>query len=111
MGAFGGGLGLNGEVCGALVGALAVIGLKFSRGVEDAKENPRMFGYTSELLKHFREQIVQNHVGIRCWDIVGVDWKNREQAENYFKGEKFVECTRIVGDTARLTGELLERQT
>ena len=104
-------MGLNGEVCGALVGALAVIGLKFSRGQEDEKEDPRMFGYTSELLKRFREQIVLNHSGIRCQEITGVDWKNREQVESYFKGEKFVECTRIVGNTARLTGELLERQT
>ena len=111
MGAFGGGLGGNGEVCGALIGALAVIGLKFSRGREESKEDPRMFGYTHELLKRFREEIVQSHGGIRCREIAGVDWTNREQVESFFKGEKFLECARIVGDTARLTGELLERRT
>jgi len=112
MGAFGGGLGSNGEVCGALIGALAVIGLRFSRDREEEKENPRMWRYTNELLKRFREEIVQSHGGIRCREIIGVDWKNREEVTNYFKGgEKQLECARIVGDTAKLIGELLERQT
>jgi C_GCAxxG_C_C family probable redox protein len=109
MGAFGGGLGLNGEVCGALIGAIATMGLKFGRDQEEAKEDRKMWGNTAELLKRFREEVVKNHGGIRCREIAGVDWKNREEAANFFKGEKFVECTRIVGDTAKLIGELLER--
>ncbi len=40
MGAFGGGLGGNGEVCGAAVGAIAVMGLRFSRSREEEKEDP-----------------------------------------------------------------------
>ena len=32
MEAFGGGLGGNGDRCGALIGALAVIGLRYGRG-------------------------------------------------------------------------------
>jgi len=39
MGAFGGGLGGNGETCGALIGALAVIGLKYGRERAEEKEN------------------------------------------------------------------------
>ena len=62
-------------------------------------------------MKRFREEIVQSHSGIHCREIIGVDWTNREQALNYYKGEKVKECARIVGDTAKLTGELLERQT
>ena len=49
MGAFAGGLGANGEVCGALVGALAVVGLRFGRNREDEKEDPKMWSYTREL--------------------------------------------------------------
>jgi C_GCAxxG_C_C family probable redox protein len=111
MGAFRGGWGLNGKVCGALIGALAVLGLRFSRGRGKNKEDPRMWGYSRELLKRFREEIVQSHGGICCREIAGVDWMNREQVANYFKGEKFLECARIVGDTAKLTGGILERQT
>lgn len=104
-------MGGNGETCGALIGALAVIGLRFGRSREEEKEDPRLGSYTRELLKRFREEIVQSHGGIRCWEIAGVDWRNREQVESFFNGEKFLECARIVGDTAKLTGELLERPT
>ena len=105
-------MGANGEVCGALIGALAVIGLRFGRVRDEEKEDPRMWAYTFELLKRFREEIVQSHGGIRCREIAGVDWTNREQVGSFFKGgEKFLECARIVGDTAKLTGELLERRT
>jgi C_GCAxxG_C_C family probable redox protein len=109
MGAFGGGLGGNGEVCGAVAGALAALGMRFSRGREEEKEDPRMWTFTREFLQRFREEIVQNHRGILCREIAGVDWQDREQAKNFYRGEKAIECTRIVGDTARLVGELLER--
>jgi len=111
MGAFGGGLGGNGEVCGAVVGALGVLGLRFSRGREEEKEDPRIWAYAQELLRRFREEIVQSHDSILCRQIVGVDWTDREQVRRFYKGEKVLECGRIVGETAKLIGELLERPT
>ncbi len=107
MGAFGGGLGGNGEVCGAVVGALAVMGLRFSRAREEEKEDPRMWAYAQDILHRFRE-IVKNHGGIFCREITGVDWKDREQAKAFYRSEKVLECGRIVGDTTRMVGELLE---
>ena len=72
MGALGGGLGGNGEVCGAVVGALGVLGLRFGRGTEEEKEDPKMFPCAKEVLQRFRE-IVNNHEGILCREIAGVD--------------------------------------
>ena len=109
MGAFGGGLGGNGEVCGAVVGALAVMGLRFSRASEDEKEDPKMWSYAQEVLERFRKEIVKNHGSILCREIARVNWKDREQARGFYKSEKVLECGRIVGDTAVLVGELLER--
>ncbi len=108
MGAFGGGLGGNGEICGAVVGALAVLGLRFGRGREEEKEDPKMGAYAQEVLQRFRE-IVKNHGGILCREIAGVDWKDRDQARAFYKSEKLPECRRIVGETAQMVGELLER--
>ena len=110
MGAFGGGLGGNGEVCGAVVGALGVLGLRFGRGTEEEKEDRKISSYSKEVVQRFRD-IVKNHGGISCWDIAGVDWKDREQAKAFYKSEKIVECRRIVGDTANMVGELLERES
>ena len=109
MGAFGGGLGGNGEVCGAVVGALGVLGLRFSRAREEEKEDPRMWAYAHELLMRFQQEITRNHNSMLCRDIARVDWKDREQVKAFYRGEKASECGRIVGDTARLIGELLER--
>ena len=109
MGAFGGGLGGNGEACGALVGGLGALGLRFSRGREEEAEDPRLWGYTYELVKRFKEEIATCHGSILCRDIAQVDWKNRDQVKGFYKSEKVLECARIVGETARLIGELLER--
>jgi C_GCAxxG_C_C family probable redox protein len=109
MGAFGGGLGGNGDVCGALVGSLAVLGLRFSRARDEEKEDSRMWPFCQEMAERFRREIVKNHEGIRCRDIAGVDWKDRDQVRAFYHGEKLAECGRIVGATARLLSDLVGR--
>jgi C_GCAxxG_C_C family probable redox protein len=108
MGAFGGGLGGNGEVCGAAVGALGVIGLRFSRGREEEKEDSKIWAYAQETLRRFKD-IVKDHGGVLCRDIAGVNWKDRDQAKAFYSGDGVRECRRIVGETAYMVGELLER--
>jgi len=109
MGAFGGGLGGNGEVCGALIGGLGVLGLRFSRAREEEKEDPRMWSCSQEMVERFRNEIVKNHGGILCREIARVDSKDRQQVRSFYKGEKILECGRIVGDTVEILGELLKR--
>ena len=109
MAVFGGGLGGTGETCGALIGSLAVLGLRFGRHEEKEFEGPQMWFSAMKLVKRFREEIVPNHGSIRCRDIINVDWMNREQVKSYYKpDEKFLECARIIGESAKLVGELLE---
>jgi C_GCAxxG_C_C family probable redox protein len=109
LGAFGGGLGGNGEVCGAVAGAIAVMGLRFSRAREDEKEDPRMWSYAHEVLERFQKEIAKNHGSILCREIARVNWKDREEVKAFYKSEKVLECGRIVGETAQMVGELLER--
>jgi C_GCAxxG_C_C family probable redox protein len=107
MAAFGGGLGANGEVCGAVVGGLACIGLRFGRAIGEAGTDTKMFGYSSEFLKRFREEIAAGC--ILCREIAQVDWRDPEQVKAYREGGKSRECLVLVGKTAKLVGELLER--
>jgi C_GCAxxG_C_C family probable redox protein len=109
MGAFGGGLGGNGEICGALAGGLAVLGLRFSRARQEEKENPKMWKDAEELVRQFREEIVNQNSSILCRDISQIDWKNRQQVKAFYTGDKVKDCVRIVGETAKLLGELLEQ--
>jgi C_GCAxxG_C_C family probable redox protein len=108
MGAFGGGLGGNGEVCGAVVGGLAALGIRWSRGLEEEKEDRRMWRFTDEFVRRFREEISPVRGRILCSEIIGVDWKNPEQVKGFYD-VKWKICAALVGDTARLIGELLDR--
>ena len=107
MGPFGAGLAATGEVCGNVVGALAFFGLIFSRSREEEKENPLMWKYSQEFLGRFREEIGRG--SILCRDIIGVDWKDKDQARNFHDSEKYQECLRITGETAKIVGEMLEK--
>jgi len=110
MGAFGGGLGGNGEVCGALAGGLAVLGLRYSRAAAGEKEDLNMWAAAEEMLRRFRDEIVDQGGTIYCRDIACVDWKDREGAKAFYQGDKVKKCIRIVGETAVLVGEMLERE-
>lgn len=110
MGAFGGGLGGNGEVCGALAGGLAVLGLRYSRARNEEKENPKMWADAQELVRRFRDEIVNQAGTINCRDIAGVDWNDRPAVKAFYQGDTVKSCIRIVGETAMLVGEMLERE-
>jgi hypothetical protein len=85
------------------------MGLRFSRAREDEKEDPRMWSYAHEVLERFQKEIAKNHGSMLCREIARVDWKDREQVKAFYKGEKALECGRIVGETAQMVGELMER--
>jgi C_GCAxxG_C_C family probable redox protein len=107
MGPFGAGLAASGDVCGNVIGALAVFGLMFSRSKAEEKESPLMWSYSQKFLRRFRDEIGRG--SLLCRDIIGVDWKDREQARTFHGSEKYRECLRITGETAKMVGELLEQ--
>ena len=106
MGAFGGGLCATGGVCGALVGALAVIGLACSRSSAEETENFQKWVLGYKFQKRFRKEI--GNGSILCRDIAGVDWRDQDQRENFRKGKKFIACRDLTANAARILGELLE---
>jgi C_GCAxxG_C_C family probable redox protein len=112
LGAFGGGIGGTGNICGTLVGAVSVIGRLYSRGSLEEKENPRMWSATKTVLKNF-EALTAAHGGINCCQIARVDWTDRDQVKNFYKNpeSRRQHCIAIVGETARALGELLDRES
>jgi C_GCAxxG_C_C family probable redox protein len=104
---FGGGLGAHGEVCGAVIGGLAAIGLLFGRDKVGEEADMKMWKYSREFLKHFEKEIAGGN--ILCRDIVQVNWADPVQVKEYEQGEKFFKCKTLVGKTAELIGELIER--
>jgi C_GCAxxG_C_C family probable redox protein len=107
MAAYGGGLG-TGEVCGAVFGALAVFGLRFSRGKDEEKEDPRMWALVRGFVARFRDEIGQGK--LYCRDIAGVDWSDVAAVKAFYKSEKILACRDLTGAAARLLGEFMERE-
>jgi C_GCAxxG_C_C family probable redox protein len=105
MGPFGGGL-ASGEVCGALSGALATIGLKLGRAREEEKESRLMWDCAREMMDRFREAAGGS---IHCRNLVGVDWRDPEQARAFYRSDKVRTCLRVTGEAARILGEMLDR--
>jgi C_GCAxxG_C_C family probable redox protein len=107
MDVFGGGLGAHGEACGALIGALAVVGLIFGRSEGGQYPDTGMWKYAHEMTKRFRNEVTGGR--ILCRDIAGVDWTKADQVKAFREGTKRKDCGILTGKTARLLGETIDR--
>ena len=111
VGAFGGGIASSGNVCGILLGGVALISSLYSRGNLNEKENPRMWALSSKFMKEF-EELAKPYDGINCSDIAQVDWHDRAAVKNYYMNPlgNRKKCIKLIGDAAYILGELLEEE-
>ena len=103
--AFGGGMAGMGLTCGAVTGAMMVIGAKHGRfRVDDAAAKQKTYEMTKEFFRAFTEQ----HGSITCRDLLGSDIstpEGKQQAEA--SGLTKTLCPRLVGDAERIIEGLL----
>ena len=111
VGAFGGGIASSGNVCGILLGGVAMISSMYSRGSLDEKENPRMWGLSKKFLKKF-EELTEPYGGMNCRDIAAVDWNDKGAVKNYYANpfSSRKTCIKLIGEAAYIIGELLEQE-
>jgi C_GCAxxG_C_C family probable redox protein len=107
MDAFGGGLGAHGEVCGAIIGGLAVIGLIFGRSKATSEKDWRMRKYSDIFMQRFKDEVANGK--ILCRDIAQVDWRDQDQVRYFRESGKNIECQILTGKTAKIIGEILEQ--
>jgi hypothetical protein len=67
-----------------------------------------MWHFTREFTNRFSREIGGG--SILCRDIIQVDWTNRDQVREFYRG-KSRKCIELVGKTARLLGETIEKIT
>ena len=104
-GGFGGGMGRMGEVCGAVTGAVMVIGLKNSGGEAETGETKTR---TYELVRDFIARFRARNENIRCNDLLGVDISTHEGHEEAAKlGHFKTRCKQYVCDAAEILEEML----
>ena len=104
-GAFGGGMANNGEVCGAVTGALMLIGLKYGKFREednDSKENTKKIA--NEYICKFKKECGS----IICRDLLKYDLSIEEEAKQARESGVFSTiCPKLVKRSVELAEEVL----
>ena len=105
--AFGGGMGHTGKMCGAITGAMMVIGLHCSKdGCSVSQAKVRSCALASELMKTFQSR----HVYTNCKDLIGQDLSTDEGMRlAREKGLFDTLCAVFVHSAAEILEELLKK--
>jgi len=104
-GAFGGGMARMGETCGAVTGALMVIGLKWGKTeAQDDKAKEKTYEYARQFVNRF----LQKHGSITCRELLTFDIGTPE-GQKRFKEENCLaaRCTAFVRDAVSILEQIL----
>ena len=103
---FGAGMGRHGETCGALVGAIMALGLKYGRE-EAAEFEAKMATYdrVQALLKAFKDEFGT----VACCDLIGCDFRTPEGNERFKRENLIVECRKFVRFVTREAFDLMTK--
>ena len=104
--AFGGGLGRQGEVCGAVSGALMVIGLAHGQTTPQQKEAKE---HTYQLTRRFIAEFTRRTGALHCRDLLGCQIGTPEglqlaQEQSLFK----TVCPHLVAEASQILDEILD---
>jgi C_GCAxxG_C_C family probable redox protein len=105
---FGGGIGHMGRTCGAVTGAVMVIGLK--HGQADANDE-RSRQETHRLVKEFTDKFGALHASVECKELIGYDLSNPAELEAARADDaREKKCRGFVHDAARILEDVLHLQ-
>ncbi len=105
---FGGGIGHMGRTCGAVTGAVMVIGLK--HGQADANDE-RSRQETHRLVKEFMDKFRALHGSVECKELIGYDLSNPAELEAARADDaREKKCRGFVHDAARILEDVLHLQ-
>lgn len=102
---FGGGMGHNGQICGAVSGALMAIGLARGTEVYDKAQKDACYALAQAFLKRFTAK----HGDLTCPGLLGLDIGDPAELEQVRALNLFhTRCPDFVGDAVIIVAELLE---
>ncbi len=104
-GAFGGGMGRMGEICGAVTGALMVIGLKHGITIADDEQSQEK---TYSLVNEFVNRFKSRTGSIVCRELLGCDISTAEGMDTAKEKGLFTTiCPKYVRDAAETLEQIL----
>lgn len=102
--ALGGGLGRQGEVCGALTGGVLAVGLVHGRDrAEEVEVKEAVHAKAGQFMRGFAEV----NGALRCRDIIGLDVTGEEGLREYYARNLQERCSAVVGNAVQLLQALL----
>ncbi|MFW9903678.1 MAG: C-GCAxxG-C-C family protein [Candidatus Thorarchaeota archaeon] len=102
--AFGGGIAHSGQMCGAVIGALMVLGLKYGRTESDDLEKRDK---TNELARMFIQKFTLLHKSTNCIELIHYDITTAEKLEKAREEKIFQNCGNFVRDAVRILEDLI----
>jgi C_GCAxxG_C_C family probable redox protein len=103
---FGAGISKTGNICGAVSGAIMVIGLKYGKaetGDDAATEKTRA------LTRRFIAEFTRKNGSVNCTDLLGCDLSNPDDYARARDTELFItKCPLLVRDAADIVEKILE---
>ena len=103
---FGGGMGHNAEVCGAVTGAIMLIGLKYGKYLESDKESKDR---TYKLVREFTDKFKAEYGSIICRDLLKYDISKEDEYQKARSSGLFKElCPKFVKRSVELVEGILE---
>ena len=102
---FGAGISKSGNICGAVSGAIMVIGLKYGKTMQgyDAATDK-----TRARVREFLQEFTGRHGSVNCTELLGYNLGNPEEFAQARDNKLFVtKCPEFVGDAAAILERLL----
>jgi len=105
--AFGGGMGRQQLTCGAVTGALMVLGLKFGKGLEDPEEKKKL---TYQKAKEFFDEFARLNGSAKCIELLdGLNMNNPDELEIIKERKLFdIKCEKYVADAVKILESMME---
>lgn len=102
---FGAGIGRMGEVCGAVSGAMMVIGLKFGHtDAKDKETKENVYGMAKKFINSFQER----NGSIICRELLKYDLSKPEEYKMAQEQGLFTSlCPKLVKDAAEIVSEII----
>lgn len=106
--AFGGGIGKTGNLCGALTGALMVVGMKVaSLEASDSASKAR----AHQLAQSLMSQFAARNGTLLCHDLIGCDLRTSEGQKQFADNDTIHKvCAKVVRDAAEIAENLLSEK-
>ncbi len=102
---FGAGMGRRQEVCGAVSGAILVLGLIYGRGVNDGKDKHE---YTYLKVRELIEKFEAQHANVNCKNLLDGCDLNTTAGQNHFKSKNMIEqCYGYVDSVVKILEEII----